>query len=120
MKNSVIRGIITLSAVILTAKLGRIEYMGHTETWYDLPMNRIIERTDSMLGVNGLYHIDERGVKMYGDWVIVAADKTVTRYSFVETSFGKGIVLDNHVTGDPNLYDIATSWGKTGDGSSKK
>lgn len=96
----------------MTAKIGVVDYNGHKETWYNLPMDRVIARTDAMLGVSGLYHVDERGVKMYGDWVIVAADKSVIRYTFVDTSLGKGIVLDNHVTGDPNLYDIATDWGK--------
>ena len=114
MKNKVIRGLVTLFAITLTAKMGIINFNGHKETWYNIPMNKVIARTDAKLGVSGLYHVREDGVKMYGDWVIVAADKSVTRYTFVETSLGTGIVLDNHTTGDPNLYDIATTWGKGG------
>lgn len=29
--------------LILTATLGRISYSGHTETWYDLPMQKVVE-----------------------------------------------------------------------------
>lgn len=99
-----------LLAVILTAKLGRIEYMGHTETWYDLNMNKVVQNTDNALGTNNLYWVREDGVKCYGPWVIVASHPSITRYSLVETSLGPGIVLDRHTAGDVNLYDIATAW----------
>lgn len=98
------------AAVILTAALGRIRNGNITETWYDLPMDRVIAKTDSDLGVSGMYNIREDGVKCYGPWVIVASHPTVPRYSFVETSLGQGIVLDRHVMSDKDLYDIATDW----------
>ncbi len=111
MKNKLIRGIITLFAIILTARAGKITYNGHTESWYDLPMQKVIERSDAATGLSDMYWIrEEDGVKMYGPWVIVAAHPSVTRYSFVETSLGTGIVLDRHTVPDVNLYDIATDW----------
>jgi len=110
MKGRIIRVIATLSAVVLTAKLGTIQYDGHKETWYNLNMKKVVARTDKAIGMSDLYWIRDDGVKMYGDWVIVAAHPSVTRYSFVETSLGTGIVLDRHTAGDPNLYDIATDW----------
>ena len=110
MKNNVIRAVITLSAVILTAKLGRIEYQNHIETWYNLPMDNIIERTDEVVGQTDLYNIREDRVKCYGPFVIVAAHPSVTRYTFIETSLGIGIVLDTQTTGEPDLYDIAVNW----------
>ncbi|MBQ1295606.1 MAG: hypothetical protein IIY21_16290 [Clostridiales bacterium] len=110
MKNNVIRGITTLLTIILTASLGRITFNGHTETWYDLPMDRVIQEADAMIGVSDMYYIREDGVKMYGPWVIVASHPSVPRYSFVDTSLGLGIVLDRHEMPDKNLYDIATDW----------
>lgn len=110
MKNSVIRGIITLSIVVLSAKLGTVQFQGHKETWYDLPMDKVIERTDAAIGMTDLYWVREDGVKMYSAWVIVAAHPSVTRYTFVDTSLGQGVVLDTHTSDDPNLYDIATTW----------
>ena len=105
-----IRGI-TLLAVILTASLGRINYNGHCETWYDLDMTNVIERTDKELGMTGLYSVRSDGVKCYGQFVIVAADPRIhRRYTLVETSLGTGVVLDVHTADDPELIDIATDW----------
>jgi len=106
MKNRVLT---ILTAVVLTAALGRITYNGHTETWYDLPMENVIQRSQDA-GIPCEYWVDDRGVKMFGQWVIVAAHPKVTRYSLVETSLGQGIVLDRHTCQDVNLYDIATTW----------
>ena len=97
-------------SIVLTAVLGRVQYGNHTETWYDLQMDRVIEKTDSDLGVSGLYNVREDGVKCYGPWVIVATHPSIPRYSFVETSLGQGIVLDRHEMSDKDLYDIATDW----------
>lgn len=109
MKNKAIRGIITLLAVVLTARAGRITFNGHTETWYNRPMNRVVQRAQDV-GIPAEYWERSDGVKMFGPWVIVAADLSVTRYTRIQTSLGEGIVLDNHTTGDPNLYDIAVNW----------
>lgn len=96
--------------IVLTASLGRISYAGHTETWYNLPMDNVIQRTDEKLGITDRYWIRPDGVRMYAQWVIVAADPSVTRYTLVETSLGTGIVLDTQTTGEKDLYDIATVW----------
>lgn len=99
-----------LITAILTAKLGTIQYNGHTETWYNLRMDRVVERTDKALGITDFYWVRDDGVKMYGPWVIVASHPNVIRYTFVETSLGTGIVLDRHTRDNVNLYDIATEW----------
>ena len=99
-----------LLAIVLTATLGRIQYGNHVETWYDLPMDNVIEHADADLGVSGMYSIREDGVKCYGPWVIVASHPSIPRYSFVETSLGQGIVLDRHEMPDKDVYDIATDW----------
>lgn len=115
MKRGIIRGITSIMALVLTAKLGTVQYQGHKETWYNLDMSNVIERTDKELGMTGLYNIRDDGVKCYGQFVIVAADaRTHRRYTLVETSLGTGVVLDVHTADDPELIDIATSWGKGG------
>lgn len=101
-----------LLAVVLTARLGVVNYNGHTETWYNLPMNKVIENTDEAFGMTGLYWEREDGCKMYGPWVICAAHPSVTRYSLVETSRGTGIVLDRHTVDNKDLYDLAVTWEK--------
>ena len=109
MKRKLIRGIATLAAVVLTAKMGTIQYNGHRETWYNLKMDKVVSRAQNM-GIPAEYWVRDDGVKMFGPWVIVAGHPSVTRYTRIQTSLGEGIVLDYHTAGDKNLYDIATDW----------
>ena len=106
------RIITMLAVVVLTAKLGRVQFNGHDETYYNLDMTRICEKAAAN-GIIGEYRETEDGLKMYGDLIICAADfKTHPYGTIVTTSRGLGIVLD---TGDfaktePNTIDIATNW----------
>lgn len=100
---------IMLYALILTASLGRIQSGDHIETWYDLPMKRVVQNAQAA-GIPAEYWVRDDGAKMFGPWVIVAAHPSVTKYSIVQTSLGEGIVLDRHTTGEPELLDIATDW----------
>lgn len=102
-----IRGLVL--AVVLTASLGKIGYNGHTETWYDLSMNRVVAKAQND-GISAEYWVRSDGVKMYGDMVIVASHPSIPRYSLIETSLGTGIVLDRHTCQDAELIDIATDW----------
>lgn len=116
-KNSGIltRGLITLSAIILTARAGTVNFNGHPETWYNLKMNRIVKRADAYYGLNDVYGVREDGVKTYNGFVIVAADWDLHPYgSVVETSRGLGIVLDTHTNTNREVVDVATAWGKGG------
>ena len=113
MRYRLIRGIITLSAVILTAKLGRIQFDGHDETWYSLPMNRVVARADAIYGLTDAYAVREDGIKTYNGFVIVAARYDLHPYgSLVETSRGLGIVLDTGAFAayEPDTIDIAVNW----------
>lgn len=105
-----IRGIITsLAVIMLTAKLGRITYADHEETYYNLNMSRIVQRA-SENGIQGEYWERADGCKMLGKYIIVACDWNVHPYgSEIETSRGTGIVLD---TGDftGNIVDLAVTW----------
>lgn len=103
----VMRKVITL--MILTATLGRITYSNHTETWYDLPMLKVVQNAQEA-GIPCEYWVRDDGVKMFGPWVIVAAHPSKIRYTFVETSLGTGIILDTHTKDETELYDIATTW----------
>lgn len=84
------------------------------ETWYNLPMHNVIDEM-RRLGYSELdypYYIREDGVKMLGDFVIVAADlNRHPRGSVVNTSLGQGLVCD---TGDfintDVAFDIAVDW----------
>ena len=98
-----------LLTIVLTSTLGRIQSGTHIETWYDLSMTKVVQQAQQ-IGIPCEYWVRDDGVKMFGPWVIVAADLSVTRYTRIQTSLGEGIVLDNHTTGDPNLYDIAVNW----------
>lgn len=85
---------------------------GHKETWYNLPMRGII-RIAKEAGIEGDYWIRDDGVKMYGDYVIVAADLEIfPRGSIVETSLGPGIVLDtgDFIYSNHYQFDIAVDW----------
>lgn len=110
--NKTIRMIFTLAAVILTARLGRINYNDHCETYYNLNMDRIVERADSVYGLSDVYEIREDGVKTYNNFVIVATDWNIYPFgSVVETSRGIGIVLDHiGAVKNRNTVDIATEW----------
>ena len=89
-------------------------YYGPTgkETYYNLNMNGVVSNAQAQ-GIQGEYWVREDGVKMYGDYVIVAANlDTHPRGSTVETSLGTGIVLDTggFAASDPNQVDIAVDW----------
>ena len=102
-----------VNAKPLTKKMGTHIFKGHTETWYNLKMDRVIERADAYYDSDeDSYLIRDDGVKTYKGFVICAADWSVHPYgSFVETSRGIGIVLDHHtVKGNKTLVDIATNW----------
>lgn len=82
------------------------------ETYYNLPMGGVINIAQSQ-GIQGEYWVREDGCKMYGDYIIVAANlNTHPRGTTVETSLGTGIVLDTggFAANDPYQVDIAVTW----------
>lgn len=82
------------------------------ETYYNLNMNKIVNAM-KRLGVNSEYWVRNDGVKMYGDYIMCAADLSVyPRGSIVETSLGTGIVCDTgaFVKSTGIVLDIATAW----------
>ena len=98
----------------LTKSNGRVQGPTNQETYYNLPMRKVIQ---SMVNRGYSeeeypYWVREDGVKMLGDYVMVAADLELhPKGTIVETSLGQGIVCD---TGDfakyGDIYDIAVDW----------
>lgn len=105
------RGIITsLVVIMLTAKLGRITFMDHEETWYNLPMNNVIQKAAEN-GIYGDYWERADGCKMYGKFILCAG--APERYGeIIETSRGLGIILDtgDYVKTNPTAIDMAVTW----------
>ena len=97
--------------LVLTAQLGRVTYNGHYETWYNLPMQNIVNKAHDN-GIDGKYWVSGKGLKMLGEYVMCAG--SIERYGeVVETSLGvKGIIVDtgDFVKTEPDTIDIATNW----------
>lgn len=96
----------------LTKQAGVNYYGEQKETYYNLNMSRVVSNAQGN-GLEGDYWVREDGAKMFGDYVIVAANQDVHPYgSTVETSMGTGIVLDTggFASGNPTQVDIATDW----------
>lgn len=94
----------------LTKSAGVVYYNGHKETYYNLNLSRVIEGWEE---VYGEYHVDERGFKMLGDYIIVAANLDVhPRGSIVECSAGQAVVLDTggFAKNNPTQLDLAVNW----------
>ena len=79
------------------------------ETYYNLNMSGVINIMRNM-GNNDAYWVRDDGVKMLGDYVMVAADlETHPRGSIVESSLGEAIVVDTGALEKEQL-DIAVCW----------
>ena len=96
----------------LTRQCGVFQGPSGRETYYNLPMGRVIQYMEA-LGYSYRYWVREDGVKMYGQYVMCAADLSIRpKGTILETSLGKAIVCD---TGGftrtcPYGLDIATAW----------
>lgn len=85
------------------------------ETYYNLPMDGVIRimRNMGYSEEEYPYWVREDGVKMFGDYIMVAADLNIRpKGTILECSLGTAIVVD---TGDfaktnHTQLDVATSW----------
>lgn len=89
---------------VLTPSSGVCWFNNHKETYYNLDMSGVVANAKNM-GIEGDYWVRGDGVKMYGSYVIVAAQ--MDKGTIIETSLGTGIVLDWCQAG---TVDLATSW----------
>lgn len=97
---------------VLTPESGVVPGPSGKETFYNLPMEGVIQKMKEN-GFNYEYWIRSDGVRMYGDYVMVAADLSLRpRGSIVDTTLGTGIVCDTgqFIYLDPYQLDIAVTW----------
>lgn len=85
------------------------------ETYYNLPMGRVINymRELGYTTEEYPYWVRSDGVKMLGNYVMVAADFSIRpRGTLVKTSLGTGIVVDTGSFAKYNstMLDIAVTW----------
>ena len=82
------------------------------ETYYNMEMSGVVRIMRNM-GNNDPYWVRSDGVKMLGDYVMVAANLSVhPRGSHVDCSLGKAIVCDTgtFALSNPHQLDIAVNW----------
>ena len=97
---------------VLTSRAGRVQGPSGEETYYNLNMSGVIRYMNS-LGYDYEYWVRDDGVKMFGDYVMCAANLDIRpKGTLVETSLGMGIVCDTGGFAKNNVYqlDIATNW----------
>ena len=97
---------------VLTSFAGIVAGPSGNETYYNLDMSGVISIMQNA-GYNYNYWVRDDGVKMYGDYVMVAADLSIRpRGTIIPTSLGLGIVCDTggFVGWDNTRLDIAVTW----------
>ena len=115
----------TWDGPVLNSYVGTVQGPSGKETYYNLDMSGIVSSIESRgwlwndiapeyrENVSGGYWVRDDGVKMYGNYIMIAANLDVhPRGSLVETSLGTGVVLDTGGFAAYNSYqvDIAVTW----------
>lgn len=100
---------------VLNARNGTVKGPSGKETYYDLPMQGVIDIMESLgyVGDEWYFWIREDGVKMYGKYIMCAANLDIRpKGTIVETSLGTAMVCDTGGFAKHNTYqlDIATDW----------
>lgn len=97
---------------VLDSYNGTVKGPNGKETYYNLNMSGVIQIMKD-LGYNYEYSVRDDGVKMYGPFIMVAADLSLRpRGSIIKTSLGWAMVCDTgaFVEWNPTQLDIATAW----------
>lgn len=102
---------------MLTASGGVFYGASGKEKWYSLPMDGVVDlmRRHGFTEQAYPYWVREDGCKMFGDFIMLAADtNTRPRGTVLETSRGLGIVVDHCAAAESeeNLIDVAVTWGE--------
>ena len=101
------------SYTVLTRSGGVNYFNGLKETYYNLPMQGVIRLLNS-IGIYGNYWVREDGVKMYGDYVMVAADTyRFPKGTVLQTSLGMAMIVDHceAAASYPGVWiDVAVEW----------
>lgn len=97
---------------VLNSYNGTVTGPGGKETYYNLSMDLVIQYMKN-LGYDYNYWVREDGVKMYGDYIMIAANTHIyEKGTLIETSLGMGMVCDHCVAAEKeiDLIDIAVTW----------
>ena len=97
---------------VLSKSRGTVTGPSGKETYYNLNMTGVVNIMRRM-GNNDEYWVRDDGVKMLGDYVMVAANLNLRpRGSLVETSLGTAIVCDTggFASRNPTQIDVAVTW----------
>ncbi len=103
----------TYNGSVLTASKGINMGPSGKESYYNLNMSRIVAAMSAYGYRASDYWVRGDGVKMLGNYVMVAANYSVhPKGSTVATSLGTGIVCDTggFAAANPTQIDIATAW----------
>lgn len=103
------------NGIKLTRTLGTIQGPSGKETYYDLDMYGVVQIMKRDLKLNANYWEREDGCKMYGSYIMVAADLSLRpRGTIIATSLGMAMVCDTGTFALSNntQLDIATNWTK--------
>ena len=101
------------NGAVLNRSCGTVQGPSGKETYYNLPMQKVVNMMHSR-GIAGDYWVRGDGVKMFGDYVMVATDtRRYPKGTLIQTSLGVGIVADH--CGSAQSYggiwlDIAVTW----------
>ena len=107
---------LNLKRARLTKSKWVFEWPSGRETYYNLKMNKVVKYMADLGYTESKwykYHIRADGVKMLGDYVMVAANlKIRPKWTILQTSLGMWIVCDSgsFTKKYPKGLDIATNW----------
>lgn len=97
---------------IIDSYCGTVAGPNGKETYYNLDMTGVVWIMES-LGYDYEYWVREDGTKMYGPFIMVAADLSLRpRGSIIKTSLGWAMVCDTgeFINWNPTQLDIAVNW----------
>lgn len=102
----------------LTKGWWRFNWPSGPETWYDLPMGKVVKYMEDLWYTEKKWYkfrVRNDGVKMLGNYVMVAANiNRRPKGTLVKTSLGMWIVCDKceraHQRGNERLIDVAVDW----------
>lgn len=102
----------TWTGAVLSPSAGAIQGPSGKETYYNLDMSGVVANMKAA-GYQGEYWVREDGAKMFGDYVMVAAElSSRPKGTILETSLGMAMVCDTggFASSNPTQIDIATNW----------
>ena len=96
----------------LTRSIGVVQGPSGKETYYNLNMSLVV-KIMKRKGYNYEYSVRDDGVKMFGPYVMCAANLNIRpKGTLVKTSLGMGMVVDTggFASSNPTQLDIAVAW----------